>query len=107
MNAELPKFSDMPVEIFHNCFSDIYTRIYHKKIQFLILSQVAINRPLKKRYSSSYKPSLSGCDSSNCSITNITITIEIGQDGVDKHVQSLLDNDYDDTKELADGISAP
>jgi len=71
-------------------------------------------------YSSSYKPSLSGCDSSSCSITNVIITVETGwvlpcghtyhsvyfsrdgfkylycldyiKDGVDKHVQLLLDS---------------
>ncbi|CAG8637090.1 15669_t:CDS:2 [Funneliformis caledonium] len=86
-------------------------------------------------YSSSYKPSLFSCDSSSCSITNIIITIETGwllpcghayynicfsqngskflhclnyiKDDIDKHVQSLLDNDYDNTKKSADGISAP
>ncbi|CAG8714691.1 8079_t:CDS:2 [Funneliformis caledonium] len=86
-------------------------------------------------YSSSYKPSLSSCDSSSCSITNITITIETGRvlpyghmyhnicfsqdgskclyclnyikDGVDKHPDSISEDDYDDTKKSADGISAP
>ena len=71
-------------------------------------------------YSSSYKPSLSGCDSSSCSITNVIITVKTGQvlpcshvyhsicfsrdgfkclhcldyikDGVDKHVQLPLDS---------------
>ena len=89
-----------------DCFSDIYTRIYHKKIQFLILPQVAMNRLPKRSkkanvensfpilamkmkeawlchlpigYSSSYKPSLSGCDSSSCSITNVIITVKTGR----------------------------
>jgi len=71
-------------------------------------------------YSSSYKSSLSGCDSSSYSITNITITVETRRvlpcdhvyhniyfswdgskclhclnyikDGIDKYVQLLLDN---------------
>ncbi len=30
-------------------------------------------------YSSSYKPSLSGCDSSSCSITNVIITVKTGR----------------------------
>ncbi|CAJ0852307.1 5952_t:CDS:2, partial [Entrophospora sp. SA101] len=220
MNAELPKFSDSPVEIFHSllrrstekhltadqiiktarninylrfddddfkenfvhtsswavyqyssrnietltrktacylldCFTDIYTRINHKKIQFLIPPQVSMKRPLKRSkkegsantgnsipipamkmkeawlchlplgYSSSHKPSLYGCDSSNCFITKTIITEETGQDGVDKHVQSLLESlhqinsnssaegedpgsiledDNDDIKESADDI---
>ncbi|CAJ0748173.1 23961_t:CDS:2, partial [Entrophospora sp. SA101] len=223
MNAELPKFSDSPVEIFHSllrrstekhltadqiiktarninylrfddddfkenfvhtsswavyqyssrnietltrktacylldCFTDIYTRINHKKIQFLIPPQVSMKRPLKRSkkegsantgnsipipamkmkeawlchlplgYSSSHKPSLYGCDSSNCFITKTIITEETGQDGVDKHVQSLLESlhqinsnssaegedpgsiledDNDDIKESADDILVP
>ncbi|CAJ0628845.1 10289_t:CDS:2, partial [Entrophospora sp. SA101] len=79
-------------------------------------------------YSSSHKPSLYGCDSSNCFITKTIITEETGQDGVDKHVQSLLESlhqinsnssaegedpssiledDNDDIKESADDILVP
>lgn len=107
-------------------------------------------------YSSSHKPSLSGCDSSNCFITNTIITKETGwvlpcghayhntcfnqdgskclhcldfiKEGVDKHVQSLLESlhqlnlnnntegedpdsileeEDDDTKESADDILSP
>ncbi|CAJ0647430.1 5994_t:CDS:2 [Entrophospora sp. SA101] len=73
-------------------------------------------------------PSLYGCDSSNCFITKTIITEETGQDGVDKHVQSLLESlhqinsnssaegedpgsiledDNDDIKESADDILVP
>ncbi|CAJ0858326.1 2979_t:CDS:2 [Entrophospora sp. SA101] len=141
-----------------DCFTDIYTRINHKKIQFLIPPQVSMKRPLKRSkkegsantgnsipipamkmkeawlchlplgYSSSHKPSLYGCDSSNCFITKTIITEETGQDGVDKHVQSLLESlhqinsnssaegedpgsiledDNDDIKESADDILVP
>ena len=251
MNAELPKFSDLPVEIFHSllrrstekhliadqiiktarninylrfndddfkenfvhtsswavyqyssrnietltrktacylldCFTDIFTRINYRKIQFLIPPQVSMKRPLKRSkkegsantgnsipipamkmkeawlchlplgYSSPHKPSLYGCDSSNCFITKIIITEETGRvlpcghayhntcfsqngskclhcldfikDGVDKHVQSLLESlhqinsnsnaegedpdsiledDNDDIKESADDILVP
>ena len=31
-----------------DCFSNIYTRIYHKKLQFLISPQIAMNHLLKK-----------------------------------------------------------
>ena len=130
-----------------DCFSDIYIRINRRKIAFLIPPQVAKKRPSKRSkkeenanadnsipipamkmeeawlchlplgYSSSYKPCLSGCDFSNCSITN-PITEETGRvlpcghayhdicfrrneskclhcldyikSGVDMHVRSLL-----------------
>ncbi|CAJ0626555.1 150_t:CDS:2 [Entrophospora sp. SA101] len=47
-----------------------------EKIQILIPPQVSMRRPLKRRRSSSHKPSLYGCDSSNCFITKTTITEE-------------------------------
>ncbi|RIB28607.1 hypothetical protein C2G38_2157441 [Gigaspora rosea] len=130
-----------------DCFSDIYIRINCRKTAFVILPQVAKKRPSKKSkkeesanadnsipipamkmeeawlchlplgYSSSYKPRLSGCDFSNCAITN-EISEETGRvlpcghayhdicfrrnkskclhcldyikSGVDMHVQSLL-----------------
>ncbi|RIB13059.1 hypothetical protein C2G38_2198933 [Gigaspora rosea] len=138
-----------------DCFSDIYIRINRRKTAFVIPPQVAKKCPSKKSkkeesanadnsipipamkmeevwlchlplgYSSSYKPRLSGCDFSNCAITN-EISEETGQSGVDMHVQSLLgslsqlnsgnvvesddttpEDDDDDTKESADSISAP
>ena len=207
MNAELPKFSDSPVEIFHSllrrntekhltanqiikearyinylrfnddgfkenfvhnstwavyqfssrniailtrktacflldCFSDIYTRINYERLPFIIPPRVAIKTSSKKSkensfpipamkmkeawlchlplgYSTSHKPGSSGCDSSSCSTTNVTITEETGRvlscghayhntcfsqhehkclycldyikDGIDENVQSLID----------------
>ncbi|CAG8590529.1 16100_t:CDS:2 [Acaulospora morrowiae] len=129
-----------------DCFSDIYTCIKRKNIPFLIPPQVAMKKPSKKRmeeesasipipamkikeawlchlplgYSSSHKPSLSGCDSSNCFITNNILIEETGRvlpcghayhdtcfsqdgskclhcldyinNGVDNHVNSLLES---------------
>ncbi|CAG8824219.1 21147_t:CDS:2, partial [Gigaspora rosea] len=102
-----------------DCFSDIYIRINHRKIAFVIPPQIAKNVHQKKSkkeesanadnsilipamkmekawlchlplgYSFSYKPRLSSCDFSNCAITN-EISEETGQSGIDMHVQSLL-----------------
>ncbi|RIB15363.1 hypothetical protein C2G38_2319654 [Gigaspora rosea] len=197
MKAELPKFSDTPVEIFHSllrrntekhhtaeqiikegryinylrfnddgfkenfihnstwavyqyssrnietltrktacflldCFSEIYIRIKRKNLQFTIPPQVALVRPIKRKkkesdtntksisipamkmkeawlchfplgYSSSYKPSSSGCDSYSC-ITNTFVNEGPGQPLTEETGRVLpCGHAYHDTCFIQDG----